>query len=62
MVFGRRNRIWKHILLSKIEDQMNREFKPNIGIALLFTSLALLGTNASAVTFNVSNADEFQLR
>ena len=39
---------------------MNREFKPNIGIALLFTSLTLLGTNASAVTFNVSNADEFQ--
>lgn len=39
---------------------MNREFKPNIGIALLFTSLTLFGANASAVTFNVSNADEFQ--
>ena len=39
---------------------MNREFKPNIGITLLFTCLTLLGTNASAVTFNVSNADEFQ--
>ena len=39
---------------------MNREFKANTGIALLFTSLTLFGANASAVTFNVSNADEFQ--
>ena len=39
---------------------MNREFKPNIGISLLFMGLTLLGTSASAVTFNVSNADEFQ--
>lgn len=39
---------------------MNGELKPNIGIALLFTTLTLFGANASAVTFNVSNADEFQ--
>ncbi len=39
---------------------MNREFKSNIWILLLFTSLTLFGSKASAVTFNVSNSDELQ--
>jgi len=39
---------------------MNREPSRTMGILLLFTSLTLFGAKALAVTFNVSNADEFQ--
>ena len=39
---------------------MNRALKTKMGIALLFMGLTLFGAKASAVTFNVSDAAEFQ--
>jgi len=39
---------------------MNRALNRTLGTVLLLISLALFGAKASAVTFNVSNADEFQ--
>ncbi len=39
---------------------MNRALKTQMGVALLFMGLTLFGAKASAVTFNVSDAAEFQ--
>ena len=39
---------------------MDRKFRSNLWIVFLFTSLNLCASKISAVTFNVSNSDEFQ--